>query len=137
MIRIAGERIHQLLALAESEARRGRSGLPDRYVRLARRIGTRYNVRVPKSYREHYCRACSAYWIEGRTVRTRLRGGVRTRTCLSCGAHFRQRTSSAALPTTRPTPEPRSEAAHEEPQFAFDEGEEGARAELEGGEEGE
>ncbi|HEV2449623.1 MAG TPA: hypothetical protein VGU43_04335 [Thermoplasmata archaeon] len=137
MIQIASERIHRLLALAESESRRGPSALPDRYVRLARRIGTRYNVRVPKGYRELYCRGCSAFWVEGRTVRTRLRGGVRTRTCLRCGAIYRQRTAGASGGSDRPAPGSRSEAAPEEPQFAFDEGEEEARAELERGEEGE
>ncbi len=47
----------------------------------------------PVEYRELYCRGCSAYWVEGRTVRTRLRGTGRVRTCLACGrsrrhAHF-------------------------------------------------
>jgi ribonuclease P protein subunit RPR2 len=137
MIRIAGERIHHLLALAEEESRKGPGALPDRYVRLARRIGTRYNVRVPKGYRELYCRSCSAYWVEGRTVRTRLRSGLRTRTCLRCGAIFRQRN---APPVAAPEPNPaggRREAAPQEPQLAFAEDEEEARAELEGGEEGE
>jgi ribonuclease P protein subunit RPR2 len=137
MIRIAGERINHLLALAEVESRKGPSGLPDRYVSLARRIGTRYNVRVPKGYRELYCRACSAYWVEGRTVRTRLRSGIRTRTCLRCGAIYRQRTAPPVAPTEPGPPEGRTEAAPEEPQLAFDENEEEARAELEGGEEGE
>jgi ribonuclease P protein subunit RPR2 len=85
MIRIARERIADLFGLAEAESRRGPSGLPDRYVRLARRVGTRYNVRLVPEYRQLYCRGCSAYWVEGRTVRTRLRGGHRTQTCLQCG----------------------------------------------------
>jgi len=85
MLRIARERISTLFALAEEEAASGHLGLSDRYIGLARRIGTRYNVRLPPEYRELYCRGCSRFWIEGRTVRTRLRAGRRVRTCLACG----------------------------------------------------
>jgi ribonuclease P protein subunit RPR2 len=85
MVRIAHERIADLFALAQREARRQDGRLADRYVQLARRVGTRYNVRLPAEYRELYCRGCSSYWVEGRTVRTRLRGNRRVRTCLGCG----------------------------------------------------
>ncbi|MCI4364868.1 MAG: ribonuclease P [Thermoplasmata archaeon] len=85
MVRIARERIADLFALAERESLRPTGNYADRYVHLARRVGTRYNIRLPKEYRELYCRGCSAYWVEGRTVRTRLRSGRRVRTCLACG----------------------------------------------------
>jgi ribonuclease P protein subunit RPR2 len=85
MIRVARERISDLFGLAEQEARLGRGALSDRYVRLARRIGTRYNVRLLVEYRDLYCRGCSSYWVEGRTLRTRLREGRRVQTCLQCG----------------------------------------------------
>lgn len=91
MVRIARDRIATLFALAEEEATMGRSELADRYVGLARRIGMRYNVRLLAEYREVYCRGCSAYWLEGRTVRTRLRSGRRVRTCLRCGRERRSR----------------------------------------------
>ncbi len=45
----------------------------------------RYNVRIVAEYRDLYCRGCSTFWVEGRTVRTRLRAGRRVRTCLACG----------------------------------------------------
>jgi ribonuclease P protein subunit RPR2 len=89
MVRIARERISTLFALAEREATSGRGELADRYVTIARRVGTRYNVRVLPEYRELYCRGCSSFWVEGRTVRTRLRSGHRVRTCLSCGRERR------------------------------------------------
>ncbi len=91
MIRIAQERITGLFALAAVEARRGEPARADRYVALARRVGTRYNVRLLNEYRELYCRRCSAYWTEGSSVRTRLRRGVRVRTCLKCGGTRRVR----------------------------------------------
>lgn len=89
MVRVARERIADLFALAEVESARGEKRLPNRYVGLARRVGTRYNVRLPAEYRELYCRRCSSYWVEGRTVRTRLRSGLRVRTCLECGSSWR------------------------------------------------
>jgi ribonuclease P protein subunit RPR2 len=89
MVRVARERISALFALAEREAATGHAELSDRYVDLARRVGTRYNVRVLSEYRELYCRGCSTFWIEGRTVRTRLRSGRRIRTCLRCGRERR------------------------------------------------
>ncbi len=89
MVRIAGERIADLFALAEREASRDHPELADRYVGLARRIGMRYNVRLLREYRELYCRGCHRFWVEGRTVRTRLRQGRRVRTCLACGRERR------------------------------------------------
>jgi ribonuclease P protein subunit RPR2 len=85
MVRIARERISDLFALAEREAMRGEGRRSGRYVALARRIGMRYNVRLLPEYRDLYCRGCSTFWIDGRTVRTRLRSGRRVRTCLVCG----------------------------------------------------
>ncbi len=85
MVRIARERISTLFALAGREAAAGDLARADRYVVLARRVGTRYNVRLLPEYRELYCRGCSSFWVEGRTVRTRFRSGRRVRTCLRCG----------------------------------------------------
>ncbi len=104
MIRTAHERIGTLFSLAELEARRGPGPLPSRYVQLARRIGMRYNVRIAAELREFYCRDCSTYWVEGRTVRTRLRGDRRVRTCLACGAT--RRTRIAPHPSFEPIEDP-------------------------------
>jgi ribonuclease P protein subunit RPR2 len=101
MVRIARERIADLFALAEREAGRPDGRFANRYVQLARKVGTRYNVRLPVEYRELYCRGCSAYWVEGRTVRTRLRGARRVRTCLACG-----RTRRVPITKARPTSPP-------------------------------
>jgi ribonuclease P protein subunit RPR2 len=91
MVRIARERISHLFSLAEREAGGGHGELADRYVTLARRIGMRYNVRLISEYRDLYCRRCSTFWVEGRTVRTRFRAGRRVRTCLKCGRQRRVR----------------------------------------------
>ena len=103
MVRIARERILDLFELAHREALGGDPLLADRYVHLARAIGARYNVRFLPEYRELYCRGCSAYWVEGRTVRTRLRRGHRVRTCLRCGRIRRiPRGAEGGISSTRP-----------------------------------
>jgi len=105
MVRIARRRVADLFGLAERESKGGQSVLADRYVTLARRIGMRYNVRILGEYRDLYCRSCSAYWVEGRTVRTRLRRGKRVRTCLRCGAQRRTRISGQSSPPGASIPE--------------------------------
>ncbi len=128
MIRIAQERIADLFGLAAAESRRPGSVFPQRYVSLARRIGTRYNVRVPSGYHDLYCRGCSAYWVEGRTLRTRLRRGRRVQTCLVCG-----RVRRVLLRVPLPPPSPSPSATLSEPEAAPAEGlsEEEADADLE------
>jgi ribonuclease P protein subunit RPR2 len=102
MVRIARERVDDLFAEAEAIARTADAKLADRYVRLARRVGMRHNVRLLPEHRENYCRGCSAYWVEGRTVRTRLRRGHRVRTCLACGRARRTVTHRRGLVSSEP-----------------------------------
>ncbi len=116
MVRVAQERITNLFALAERESTAGSGALADRYVRLARKIGTRYNVRLLPEYREVFCRGCSSYWVEGRTVRTRLRAGRRVRTCLRCGRARRTVTKARTRTGTLPDA-PRVEAPQEDQTF--------------------
>lgn len=103
MIRIARERIDDLFGVAAQEGLHGDPRVADRCVRLARKIGMRYNVRLLREYHDLYCRGCSAFWIEGRSVRTRLRSGRRVQTCLRCGRVRRVRVHA---PVARPTVEP-------------------------------
>ena len=125
MVRIARQRVTDLFALAEREARGQRLDLADRYVTLARRIGMRYNVRLGREYRELYCRACSAYWVEGRTVRTRLRSGVRVRTCLRCGRQRRMPSRDSLRPSARLGRPPPREIRRDEGALAIPVGDEG------------
>lgn len=108
MTRVASERVTDLFGLAEAESTRGADGYADRYVALARKVGMRYNVRLLPEYRELYCRGCSVYWVEGRTVRTRLRSGRRVRTCLECGRPRRVpiRARSSVSGAELPSPDP-------------------------------
>jgi ribonuclease P protein subunit RPR2 len=135
MVRIARERVSDLFALAEKEATDGHRDLANRYVVLARRVGMRYNVRLLPEYRELYCRGCSTFWVEGLSVRTRLRGGRRVRTCLSCGrqhrTNLRRPTGSANAAWGARIPAGREEGALAPP-ISEEEAEEPSDEETEG-----
>lgn len=83
---VARERIAGLFGRASRAAGEGRPDLAQRYVGLARRIGMRYLVRLPREFRIRHCRRCSAYWVPGVNCRLRLRGGKVVATCRDCGA---------------------------------------------------
>jgi ribonuclease P protein subunit RPR2 len=133
MIRIATQRVGVLFALADREARTGSPDLSDRYVQLARRIGMKYNVRMLPEYRTLFCQRCSAYWTEGRTVRTRLRGGLRVQTCLRCGSLRRVRLHPRSSRGGPSEDAPHTPGSPEEPTLA--EEPEGFGESLEGEEE--
>ncbi|EQD30604.1 RNAse P, Rpr2/Rpp21 subunit [mine drainage metagenome] len=120
MVRIAEARVEHLFRLATQEAMTGPGDLPDRYVRLARRIGTRYNVRLRPEFRDLYCRGCSAFWVEGRTVRTRLRSGRTVRTCLRCGRARRVRIHASGLPTSAAPSSPARAGKDPDPELEAD-----------------
>jgi ribonuclease P protein subunit RPR2 len=83
---IAVERILILMKLAGKEAEAGEDGLAGRHVKLARAIGMRYNVRIPKDLRGRYCKYCSAYFTS-KSFRTRINSAERNIEvkCVKCG----------------------------------------------------
>lgn len=87
--RIAKERMHILLDLAEKTALEGDLEHASRYASLARRIGMRYNVRMPRGHKLVICRKCDSYILSSRTSRVRLTGKRLTRQCLKCGSYYR------------------------------------------------
>ncbi len=84
--RIALERMEILFHQAEREALRGRPARARRYVDLARRIGMRYNVRVPAEFKRRFCKGCLAYLVPSVNARVRVGRGRVVVTCLACGA---------------------------------------------------
>jgi ribonuclease P protein subunit RPR2 len=86
--KIAGERVERLLSLAEEVAKEDPK-LSDRYVALAWRIKTKYNLRLPRSLKLRFCRRCLSYWKPGETSRVRIREGILTITCMRCGWIYR------------------------------------------------
>ena len=89
MVQLARERIDILFNLAEREALKGNLKRANRYVHLARKIGMRYNVRVPKRCRMHYCRKCDSFLLPGVNAEYRLNDGKITVTCLNCSSVYR------------------------------------------------
>ncbi len=81
---LAFERVERLLTLAE-EAFAARPDLSDRYVRLAWKLKTRYNLRLPRSLGMKFCRKCFSFWRPGASCRVRVKSGMVTITCLRCG----------------------------------------------------
>lgn len=84
--RIALERMLVLFDLAEKEALQGHGPRARRYVDLARKIGMRYNVRVPAEYKRRFCKECGAYFVPGVNARVRVGRGRVVVTCTGCGA---------------------------------------------------
>jgi ribonuclease P protein subunit RPR2 len=80
---LARERIERLFVLAGEESRK-------EYITLARKIGMKYRVRIPKELKMRMCRNCYSYLIFGRNARVRLRGDRMSVTCLNCGKVMRR-----------------------------------------------
>ena len=85
MIRIANERIHVLFDLADREALAGNRDLADRYILLARKIGMRYNIRIPRELNLRMCKYCYRHLAPGTTSHVRTRNGRLVITCDHCG----------------------------------------------------
>ncbi|MDI6639784.1 MAG: ribonuclease P protein component 4 [Methanocellales archaeon] len=85
---MARQRIERLFELAGQEF----DGHPDRsnrYVQLARQIGMRHNVRIPKELKRRMCRHCHSYLVPGSNAQVRLRGMYVVVTCLICERQMR------------------------------------------------
>ena len=82
---IAAERMDALSVQAAAAALAHEMPRADRYATLARKIGMRYNVRLPRGLRARLCRKCLRYLMPGVSCTVRVsRGRVRT-TCTYCG----------------------------------------------------
>lgn len=75
-----------LFRLAETEALRRHAGRARRYVELARRIGMRYNVRVPAPFKRSFCKKCLTFLLPSVSARVRVGPGRVIVTCTACGA---------------------------------------------------
>lgn len=79
------DRIGSLYDLAFNMARAGEMNLAKRYLKLARKVGMRYTVRIPMHLKRMTCKNCMAPLLPGITSRSRLRAGRKIVTCLECG----------------------------------------------------
>ena len=106
---IADERMRILFGLAE-EALGKNPERSRRYVSLARKIGMRYNVRMPKSLRAGFCKECNSLLKPG--VNCVVRANSRNRAiemhCLRCKAVRRYPYS---ISRGRKSPKPKNQPA--------------------------
>ncbi len=91
--KIARERIEILLGLAKL-ALKAEPVLSKRYVALARRLGSRYNVAFSKRW---LCKKCNTVLLPGASCTVRIRKGVRILICSGCGAVKRLPTAKKDL----------------------------------------
>ena len=89
--RIAKERILLLFEQA-GKAFEKHPERSKRYVELARKIGMRYNVRIPKDLRRKFCKRCFSYLKPGVNCRVRTSQSKQSVvvTCLVCGGASRR-----------------------------------------------
>ncbi len=83
-IKIAKERISILMEQAV-KVHKEQPGLAQRYFRLAKKIGMRYNIRIPAQLKRKFCRRCFSYLGEG----WRFKKGRAQATCKNCGLVMR------------------------------------------------
>ena len=81
--KIALERIYRLFDLAEQMQKsdnKDKNEFVKRYLKLAKRIGEKLNVTIPKELKKTYCRACF-----GKNVKGKDTDGFFIVTCSNCG----------------------------------------------------
>ncbi|MCX8173241.1 MAG: hypothetical protein N3F63_01335 [Thermoplasmata archaeon] len=84
-IQIAEERIRHLFETATGFFNSGWLDHSRRCIQLARKIGMRYNVRIPRDLKRLYCRQCHTLLLPGRTARVRVKKARVIITCQNCG----------------------------------------------------
>lgn len=77
-VKIAKERIRILFSEAEKEPE-----MAKRYMRMAKKIGMRFNVRLG-SLKRKFCKKCYSYFTPENSQK-RLKKGVLVVKCLECG----------------------------------------------------
>ncbi len=83
---MARKRINVLFHEARKAALIGRQDRANRYVEMARKMGMRYNVPLPSSFRRRVCNRCYSYMLPSSTCRVRLNRGKLVTRCCACGS---------------------------------------------------
>lgn len=89
---IALKRIRKLFEMA-IEMLHERPDLAQRYVEIARKIGMRARIRMPRENRMLICRHCKRFIFPGVSSRIRIQPRREPHiviTCLYCGGHMRK-----------------------------------------------
>jgi len=88
---IALERIWRLFELAGKEYGKGNKELANRYVGLARKIGTRNRAVVPTELKQKFCKKCGAFLKKGKNAELVETDKWVEIKCLECKAEFKRR----------------------------------------------
>ena len=80
---IALSRIHELFSHAESIFNKDKN-LANRYVQLARKIGMRTKVSIPRNLKRKFCKNCYHFLFPGMNCRVRTRNSMAVYYCLDC-----------------------------------------------------
>ena len=86
-IKIAKERIAILFNEADKTVKEDPE-LAKRYMKLAKKIGMRYNVRLGR-LRRKYCRHCYSFFMPGMNCQKRIKKGKITIKCFACNKTIR------------------------------------------------
>ncbi|MFH1398655.1 MAG: ribonuclease P [Candidatus Woesearchaeota archaeon] len=81
--KIALERIQTLFQQANKTCKEDQQ-LANRYVQLARKISTKFKVRIPSSLKKQFCKHCSSYLKQGINCTVRLHNRRVIYTCNNC-----------------------------------------------------
>jgi len=81
---IAKQRIEYLFQLAEKKARSGDAEYARRAIIMARRLGTKYKIRIPRRYKQNFCKKCNYFFLSDKQARVRMSKGKIVRTCQYC-----------------------------------------------------
>jgi|SRR3989344_4829863 len=87
-IAIAKHRIRKLFSEADKIFSKN-SKLADRYIELARKIGMKMNVRLPKRFKRKFCKHCYHYLKPGVNSRVRIHKHRVIIYCLNCKKYTR------------------------------------------------
>ncbi len=61
----------------------------NRYVRKARRVAMKHNIRLNSSVKRKFCKYCYSYLVPGENLRIRTRDGKLVYYCLECKRYMR------------------------------------------------
>ncbi len=86
--KIALERIEILMNLAD-KTYKDSPGYAQRYLDIARKIGMKTNVGIPKKWRFRMCKHCKKFLIFGQNSKVRLSKSKVVVKCLNCNRYFR------------------------------------------------
>ena len=82
--KIGLERIYRLFELAGQEFSK-RPERSRRYIELARKIGTKNKVKIPKELRKSFCKKCGSFLNQGTNSSAEKQGTMLIITCKECG----------------------------------------------------